>query len=111
MNLLAINLLCLPNLKKVPSIFILIALLLFQFGTLPRLAYSLKNDSEEVVILLNADPEKEVTFMLPEGRWLVLADHLNASGKQGAGGIRSGRTVLPPTAGALLALDVDSGRA
>ncbi len=64
--------------------------------------YRLKVANDDLLILMNANPFKEVTFQIPSGRWSVYADHANASGSKSVGGVRKEKIVVPSTAGALL---------
>ncbi len=57
---------------------------------------------DDLVILFNANPDKEITFRLPDGRWTVLADHHQAMAEKGVGGIRQKKMTIPPVAGAVL---------
>ncbi|MDP8208945.1 MAG: alpha-amylase family glycosyl hydrolase [Candidatus Electryonea clarkiae] len=68
----------------------------FAFG------YRINNEGQDIIVLLNANQDKEITFSLPSGRWKVMADHMHASGKKSAGGIRISGMTLPPVAGAML---------
>ncbi len=79
-------------------------------GTPFSMAYSLKNDRERVLVILNGNAKTDLKFDLPVGRWEVFADDSRAGTEALYEIDGSNDLIVPPTTGAVLSKKVTSAQ-
>lgn len=66
------------------------------------LAYRLSVPTDELIVIANADPSREVSVTLPPGRWIALATTREVNPEQGVTGALEKEVSIPARSGMLL---------